>query len=74
MSGKSSILEVFQDKGNKAAEQVAQQVIEDKQLLVPIYDGVTGSNKRIKNAAAKTLQILSAREPKLLYPKFTFFV
>jgi hypothetical protein len=74
MSSKLSILETYQELGNQAAEQVARQAIENKQLLAPIYDGVTGSNKRIKNAAAKTLQILSAREPILLYPKFTFFV
>jgi len=74
MSSKINIQKVFQEKGNQAAEQVARQIIENKKLLTPIYDGVTGSNKRIKNAAAKTLQILSARKPNLLYPKFDFFL
>ena len=74
MSGKLSIPEIFQDKGNQAAEQIARQVIEDRKLLAQLYDGVTGPNKRIKNAAAKTLQILSARNPKLLYAKLDFFL
>jgi len=74
MSSKLSIHEVFLDKGNKAAEHIAQQVIENKKLLTQLYDGVTGSHKRVKNAAAKTLQILSTRKPNLLYPKFDFFL
>ncbi len=74
MSSKLSIHEVFRDKGNKAAEQIARQVIEDKKLLTQLYDGVNGADKRVKNAAAKTLQILSTREPRLLYPRFAFFV
>ena len=74
MSSKLSIHEVFLDKGNKAAEQIARQVIENKKLLTQLYDGVTGSNKRVKNAAAKTMQILSTRKPNLLYPKFDFFL
>jgi len=74
VSSTLSIHEVFRDKGNKAAEQIAQQVIEDKKLITQLYDGVTGTDKRVKNAAAKTMQILSARKPKLLYPRFAFFV
>ena len=74
MSSKVAIQEVFQDQGNKAAEHIARQVIENKKLLTQLYDGVTGSNKRVKNAAAKTMQILSARKPNLLYPKFDFFL
>jgi len=74
MSSKLSIHEVFLDKGNKAAEQVARQVMENKKLLPHLYDGVTGSHKRIKNAAAKTLQILSVRVPKRLYPQLDFFL
>lgn len=74
MSSKLSIHEVFLDKGNKAAEQVARQVMENKKLLPHLYVGVTGSHKRIKNAAAKTLQILSARNPKLLYAQLDFFL
>ena len=61
MSSKLSIHEVFLDKGNKAAEHIAQQVIENKKLLAQVYDGVTGSHNRVKNAAAKTLQIFSTR-------------
>ncbi len=69
-----SIHETFLEKGNKAAEPIAQQIIEDKKLLPQLYDDVNGSNKRVKNAAAKTLQILSKQNPKLLYPRFAFFV
>lgn len=64
----------LKEKGNKAAENIAILTLKDISLLQHVLDGATSSNKRVKNAAAKTLKIISAKEPQMLYPKFDFFV
>jgi hypothetical protein len=68
------IFEEFKEKGNKAADDVAKTVIENRSLLNQVFEGVMSTNKRVKNAAAKTLKIVSEIDPSMLYPRLSFFV
>jgi hypothetical protein len=49
-------------------------VIENRSLLNQVVEGTMASNKRIKNAAAKSLRIVSEIEPVMLYPRLSFFI
>lgn len=74
MKGNSNILKEFKERGNKAADDVAQMAIEDSSALKEVIGGTASINKRIKNAAGKTLQIISVIAPKKLYSKFHFIL
>ena len=63
----------FKEKGNKAADDVATLAIRADFLLEQVLEGTDSSNKRVKNAAAKALRIISETKPVKLYPKFSFF-
>ena len=61
-------------KKETKAEDIAKNAIEDPDLLPEIFKGVSSENPRIKFKAAKTLRILSERNPKMLYSKMDFFI
>lgn len=71
---KRDILKELQVKGNKGAVEAAQLAVENKYVLKQIFDGVSSFDKRVKNAAGKTLQIISNTAPECLYPEFDFFI
>ena len=74
MTDRSRVMQTLKEKGNKAAGEVAERVIAKKTLLPQVIDGVCGPGKRLTNASAKTLKIISERSPGCLYPHFNFFV
>jgi hypothetical protein len=67
------ILDEFADRGNSAADVIASMAVNDDTVLSEVFQGVVSSNKRIKNAAAKTLKIISENEPAKLYSQVSFF-
>ena len=71
---KNDILEVLNVKGNKGAEEAAQLALKNTSVLKRIFEGVSSSKKRVKNAAGKTLRIISESAPEKVYSKFDFFV
>ena len=71
--GKISIHEELEEKGNKAADDIARWAIKDGTLLEDLFDAANSSNKKIKNAAAKALKLISETEPVKLCPSFGFF-
>ena len=74
MKGNSDILKEFIERGNKAADDVAQLAVRNSSTLKSVFVGVTSTNKRVKNAAGKTLQIIGEIAPKKLYSKFHFIL
>lgn len=55
-------------------EELAEEVIKNKELLHELLNGVSSANPRIKFGSAKVLRIISERNPKTLYPSMEFFV
>ena len=68
------ILKEFIERGNKAADEVAQLAVRNSSVLKSVFEGVSSTNKRVKNAAGKTLQIIGEIAPKKLYSKFHFIL
>jgi hypothetical protein len=69
-----AIFDELKEKGNKAADDIAKMVIENRSLLNQVVEGAMASNKKVKNAAAKTLRIVGEIDPGMLYPRLSFFV
>ncbi|MFQ5583210.1 MAG: hypothetical protein ACE5GL_02090 [Calditrichia bacterium] len=74
MAGDKSIQEELQEKGNKAADEVAKRAAIDDGVLQQLLEGVSSASKRVKNAAAKALRIVSESNPQKLYSRLNFFV
>ena len=74
MKEKADILKELKERGNKAADDVAQLAATNNSALKTVFEGVTSPKKRLKNAAGKTLQIMSEIAPRKLYSKFHFIL
>ncbi len=70
---KSNTLEELGKKDDKS-EEIAEKVIEDPDLLLEIFQGLSPENKRIKNRSAKILRIVSGKNPEIVYPKISVFI
>ena len=69
MTKTPKILKTLQNQGNKAADEVARQVMKRKTLLPQVLHGVSSDNKRLKNAAAKSIKIVIAKtKPRFRQP------
>lgn len=68
-----NIQDTYKEKGNKAADEIAQLAIKDDFVLQQVLEAAVSSNKRIKNAGSKTLKIISEIDPIKLYSEFNFF-
>lgn len=56
----------FDQVGNRASERAAKFVIKHPDRVTDLLDLMGSRNKRIKNAAAKAVRIISGENPKLL--------
>ena len=70
---KIDILEKLGKKEIKA-EDIAKNVIKDLGLLPEILNGISSENPRIKFKSAKTLRVISEKNPERLYSKMDFFI
>ena len=70
---KITILEKLGKKEIKA-EDIAKNVIKNPSLLPEILNGISSENPRIKFKAAKTLRVVSEKNPEILYSRMDFFV
>jgi len=61
---KSTIHDEFLDGGSKTASGIAARVVQNLSLLEQVVAGAKSPKKRVKNAAAKTLKIISEAKPK----------
>jgi len=59
---------------NVDIESIATKAIKDEKILSEILEGITSDNARIKYGSAKVLRNLAEKNPKVLYPKWDFFV
>jgi len=69
----SDILSLIDQKADNSIE-VAQEIIENPQLLPIIFEGISSESNRIKFRSAKILRIISEKEPDILYPHIDFFI
>ena len=61
--------------GEKAttANDIAKNVIKDSSLISDIFNGIYSKNPRVRFTSAKTLRIISEKNPKMLYSRMDFF-
>ncbi|MDH5622869.1 MAG: hypothetical protein OEY39_00125, partial [Candidatus Bathyarchaeota archaeon] len=69
----SKILDALGKKGIEA-EDLADKVSRNPELLPEILDGVSSEEARVRFNSAKILRIISEKQPKILYSKIEFFV
>lgn len=69
----SKILDALGKKGIEA-EDLADKVSRNPDLLPEILDGVSSAEARVRFNSAKILRIISEKQPKILYSKIEFFV
>lgn len=67
-----SLLEEL-DKKEDNAEQIAELVIADEKLIGNLLAGVSSKNARVRYKCAKTLRIMSEKNPQVLFPYVVFF-
>lgn len=70
---RTEILEKLRKKEIKA-EDIAKSVVEDPALLPEIFSGISSGNPRTKLKSAKTLRIISEKNPGILYSQMDFFI
>ena len=69
----SEILDELGKKGIRA-EDLADKVSRNPDLLPEILDGVSSAEARVRFNSAKILRIISEKQPKILYSKIGFFI
>ncbi len=74
VSESKSIYIEFRSRGGKASQDVALMAIKNHRLLEMLIEGAAAPEKKVKNAAAKALRIVSEMDPETLYPRLRFFV
>lgn len=62
------------EKKGVNAESIAKKVVKDKRLLDDLLEGVSSDKAVIKYKSLKVLMLVSEQQPKMLYPKWDFFV
>jgi hypothetical protein len=70
---KASISSLLEKKQVKA-EDIAEQALQNPNLIQELVDGISSSSPRIRFGSAKILRIISEKNPQLLYSKMDFFV
>ena len=55
------------------AEDIAEKVMENPDLLEELHSGISSKKPKTKFGSAKTLRIISEKNPQLLYPRIDFF-
>lgn len=56
------------------AEDLANKILRNLDLLPEIFNGISSANPRIKFKSAKILRVISEKNPKMLYSKMDFFI
>jgi len=70
---KNTILTLF-GKKDAEAEDMAEKVVENQDMLPELFAGLSSKDPRIKFGSAKVLRIISERNPAMLYSRMDFFV
>lgn len=56
------------------AEDLAEKVLRNPDLLPEIFNGISSANPRIKFKSAKILRVINEKNPKMLYSKMDFLI
>ncbi|MDH5483518.1 MAG: hypothetical protein OEY22_11690 [Candidatus Bathyarchaeota archaeon] len=70
--GRASFFRKLEEK-KIGDEELVEEAIKDKDVLHELLDGISSPTPRVKFRSAKILRIISARNPRKLYPKWEFF-
>ncbi len=63
------VADEFRKRGNKAAPEVAVAAVKDGATLDRVFAGVASREKKVKNAAALALRIISETHPECITPR-----
>ncbi len=55
-------------------ESMAEKALKEERILLKLIDNLTAKNETVRYNCSKTLNFLSEEHPKVLYPKWDFFV
>jgi len=69
----ADVLEELHRNGNKASERMAARAMQEDVVLNMLFQGVSSADKRIKNASAKALQLISEKDAAKLCREFELF-
>ena len=58
---------------NVSVERVAEEALEDKQLLSLLIEGILSKKDTIRHNSFRVLLLISEEHPEVLYPKWDFF-
>lgn len=72
MSESKLLQQIAQEEANK--ESIADRIITTSKLLPEVLEGLSSDKPNIKYGCAKILNIISEKEPEILYPKIDFFI
>lgn len=72
MSESKLLQQIIQEGINK--EPIADKIITKSELLPEVLEGLSSDKPNIKYGCAKVLNIISEKDPKILYPKIDFFI
>ncbi len=72
MSESKLLQKIAQAEVNK--ESIADKIITKSELLPEVLEGLSSDKPNVKYGCAKVLNIISEKEPKILYPKIDFFI
>ncbi|MFX0175282.1 MAG: hypothetical protein ACFE85_03515 [Candidatus Hodarchaeota archaeon] len=56
------------------AENIVKRVLQEKKYLSELLDGVTAKDEKVRYPNAIALEILSEKNPEIVYPDWEFFV
>ncbi|UCF11736.1 MAG: hypothetical protein JSW06_06705 [Thermoplasmatales archaeon] len=62
------------EKKNVDAESIAKKVVKDERLIDDLLEGASSEKAVVKYKSLKVLMLVSEQQPKMLYPKWDFFV
>jgi hypothetical protein len=59
--------------GKQTSADIADQVMENPDLLEELLNGVSAEDAKVRFGSAKALRVISEKNPQLLYPRMSFF-
>jgi len=61
------------ERGEMEAEDIAEKVVNNPDLLPELFAGISSTNPKVKFGSAKTLRVVSEKDPKTIYSQMGFF-
>jgi len=62
------------DKKDFSVENIAKKALQDEQIIAELLEGILSKKEPIRYNSFKVLLLISVENPKVLYPKWDFFM